>query len=203
MGRIQDQFQVRKIADEEIPTSSETVLDAIHRPSRQFSDHTNRSVLGIEESEDFQVLRLSRASESRGAVFQGSKRVDTPFFIVLFEIARNAAFIFARVRVLALAPEMPAGGVVRDAEDPGRKTRSALVGGNRPVDLKEGLLRDVFGIGSVATASHRKAEDAVAVFLVELLETSHFTVGESFDERLVGMGGSHLSRIFHDFAPDL
>ena len=79
MSRIQDQFQVRKVADEEIPASSEAVLDAIYGLSRQVSNCTNRSVFGIEESEDFQVLRLSRASESRGAVFQGSKRVDTPF----------------------------------------------------------------------------------------------------------------------------
>ena len=89
-----------------------------------------------------------------------------------------------------------------DNQDPGRKTGTAFVGRNRSMDLEEGLLCDVFGIGPVATASHRKAEDTIAIAPVEFLETPALTIGESLDERLIGIDESRLSRIFHDFAPD-
>jgi hypothetical protein len=200
-GRIPDQLQIGQVADEKIPTSSQAVLDAVRGLSGYFSDDTDGFVFGIEESKNLQVLGLTRSGQGLVTAFQGSKRVQASFFGSLFELTRKAAFVFDRIGILALPSEMSAGRVVCDSEDPGRKTGSALVGRNRSMDLKEGVLRDVFGIGPVSTASHRKAEDTIAVVLVELLKTSAFTIGESLDERLIGVDESLLSRIFHGFAP--
>ena len=45
-------------------------------------------------------------------------------------VARKMTFVFDRVGILALSSEMPAGCMVCDSEDPGRKTGPAFVGRN-------------------------------------------------------------------------
>ena len=133
------------------------------------------------------MRRSAALGEDLVAAVEHATGVDTALDRGLDRLVVELARVLRADHPAGAVAEEAGADVVRDAEGPGQEARAALEGGQRAVELDEGLLGQVLGLRRVADALEREGVHPREIGAVDLRESGLVARDDAVDELTIAL----------------